>query len=414
MIIENKVKVEGSYRITVTDKDGKLREQTDEMKNLFTNVGLSILAGKCYRKYSLDNTTSPMHYTDMFQYCAIGDGQGAARASNIKMGSIVTIRKGGLKKAHRLHVNDLPNINDHTVIMETVVQYTFPDMDEHNLTEIGLALNHAPPESAVGEWKKMYELCTHSFFSKNGNPHIIKTKKGDTVIVEYKVRLFYDVQGVKNKIELKTGATAQDATTTQTVECLCRPTRFNISPNVSDSVYIPYIGELTNRNGVLGVYGAKETDEEQYKKYDFSKWAVNTSPAYDIANATKEETDLVYANAAVGNDNSAVMVDGNGYTYSQGSYDVLPIAVGDDAPVRDLGTDFNVREETFEIPKDACNFPNGIRQVLYSLNPFGKEGKDYRHMYHVLVFADSKTGRGIKKTADHKFVFKVRTVFTQH
>lgn len=159
--------IAGEVRFVITRADGTVKNDTGYQKNLILNQGLDFFGGG---KGSIIN-----------DYCAIGSGNSAPAITQTGLDSLVAIVQG-INETSNYAYSDTTS---HLYKMWTQKKYRFTNLDNVNVSEVGLVSNSASTSN--------YYLTTRALIKDAaGKPTSISVKLGETLDVFYKIHKVID------------------------------------------------------------------------------------------------------------------------------------------------------------------------------------------------------------------------------
>ena len=202
----------GEFRCVVKKSDGSTKIDTGYQKNLILNQGLDFFGGG--------------KGADMMAYCVIGSGNSQPVYTQNKLDTAITGVVGSLD-SYKYDYNAARDGNLYKT--NTVCKYSFTDLNNVNISEVGLASNYSN--------KTTYYLCTRALIKDSqGNPTTITVLSGEILEVYYKLWEIYDTTDKTGQINVLDGAGNQ------------APYNYKARlMKVGDAAYSGYVGSL-NRN----------------------------------------------------------------------------------------------------------------------------------------------------------------------
>ena len=172
----------GEFRCVVKKSDGSTKIDTGYQKNLILNQGLDFFGGG-----TGDNMT---------KYCVIGSGNSQPVYTQNKLDTAITGVVGSLD-SYKYDYNAARDGNLYKT--NTVCKYSFTDLNNVNISEVGLASNYSN--------KTTYYLCTRALIKDSqGNPTTITVLSGEILEVYYKLWAIYDTTDKTGQINVLDGA----------------------------------------------------------------------------------------------------------------------------------------------------------------------------------------------------------------
>ena len=368
------VSCKGSFKITLKDNRGNIKQELPFQENLITDSGLNLLRG---HELVTVRTNTRIPTKDIMYSCVLGESNVAPKVTDTSLNRYLGM--ASLGENYSETVIDTYVSNPNTVTRLATKKFSFSNRDRNvQVKELGLAYVQ---DINSGD----YLLYSHALIKNHlGNPTAISFEVGDTLEIEYQFATYYDVRPQHGEFML---------THVQ-----------NAGVGAKYIEYMSYMVGFSATGSNKGIDGIRKSGSPGITGYavDVSK-TPNLDAPYFLSNfpklnnhtsATQELIDLI-------NNNTTGVTTG--------------VITGRNviANVTDASNDYVILQEEgrsatgnrivkYALTYSALNFPNGIRCLAIPLAAFDSNGEAFT-LY--LFFWEKGKSRGITKTANDMLSF---------
>lgn len=240
--MSNTISIAGEYRIVAHDADGNVTFDSGNQRNIILNAGIDLLGGPSS--------------ADMMSYCLIGSGNTAPNPEQEELEDYVAVHSSVADGESHYNYD----AGDALYKVGRSKQYTFTDLNNVQISELGLAASFTSEQS--------YELCTRALIKDaNGNPTTLTVLTGGTLNVFYTLWAVFntaDVSGKVNILDNGGNRTAYDYT-----------------------LRLAYVGQIDYLNSV-GMGFSSSGTSIQHGAYSDDIAAITSSPSAPVYNDSGE------------------------------------------------------------------------------------------------------------------------------
>ena len=384
------VQVEAEFQITIRNSDGSIKHKYDTQSNLITDNGLNVLAFNSPK----DNTGNIYtYYSSLFSACFIGTGSGIPKEQDVALFAPLLNNSSSTNPTNIVE-DCIPVTRPNHVKVSSSKKFIFTDIDNKNITEIGLGVFFS---GKFSDNSAKYCLFTHALVKDNkGTPTTITVLKGEILEINYTVNRFFDIRPVIQEIDLE--VEANGATT---------KTRYNYMVMLTEianaNAYQP-IGISSPQNSYLFAYETKETLAELKAAGGYN--LATKFPRF-ISNPNRTQMNTLVNNtcSAKYQDIGGNSVEEDSWKMQAGysSYKVLTPPNG------------NTRIMRWGFSPYTGNFEKGIRLLWLNCTVFRTNQLDDTGTAASLLiaFSNKATGEGLLKTEDYIFNIELTTTVSR-
>lgn len=384
------VQVEAEFQITIRNSDGSIKHKYDTQPNLITDNGLNVLAFNSPK----DNTGNIYtYYSSLFSACFIGTGSSIPTEQDVALFGPL-LKNSSSTTPINIVEDCIPVTRPNHVKVSSSKKFIFTDIDNKNITEIGLG------EFLSGKFSDSsakYCLFTHALVKdSNGIPTTITVLKGEILEINYTINRFFDIRPVIQEIDLE--VEANGATT---------KTRYNYMVMFAEianaNAYQP-IGITIPEQSSVYAYEAKETLAELTAAGGYN--LVTKFPRF-ISNPNRSQINTLLTNACSTNYKSigGTSVEEASWKMEAGysSYKVLTPPNG------------NTKIMRWGFSPYTGNFEKGIRLLWLNCVVFRTDQFYFTETAALLLiaFSNKATGEGLPKTEDYIFNIELTTTVSR-
>lgn len=373
--IEQKLGLSGEFQVVVRRADGSIKLDTGMQPNLVLDNGIKFFLGLPL----LNNSGKQVgqHKGSFMDYCYVGTGNKAPANTDVALQSMVA-RHTETKEDTYFMENPDTGKHEGFVKISRRVKYVFGNINNQNISEVGLAAWHGNERLDNQDYNNSYTLVTRALIKdSSGSPITVTVLQGEILEITYQVNMYVDIRRQTRSFTLTTTKGGQD--TTDTFDYFLQP--HSVASNqalINRLGYDIYHGDVTTW-GVLeadeALTGAYDLADEQYRAITYTNTTALSNKVTGSRRSTAQ-TPSVYS---------------SGYLQSTRTEQ-----------------SFETRRVTYKLVNGIYTHihPNGIR--AFSINVVNTPSQ---HLVQAVVVVKNRAnGQGIKKT--DKQLWEFTTSFT--
>lgn len=359
---EQKLGLSGEFQVIVRRADGSVKLDTGMQPNLVLDNGLKMYLGLKLVNSAGKETT---HKNGFMQYCLVGTGNKTPEVADV---SLQAFTAKHVSTRDWVHGKEEPDTNKHEGFVKVWKRgkYIFDDINNQNITEVGLASWYGNENIDGVQYNNSYTLMTRALIKDSGGtPITVTVLQGEILEVIYQINMYVDIKRQTGTFKLTTTKDNQD--TEQTFDYFLQP--YDISTGDYIDNWLMYDGYYQG----IRSWGVKEADSEIDQTYD-----LNATEYQNIThNATQSLQQKVTNNTTSSSD----------YSDKYSSHYLK---------TEETERSFATRRVTYKHTNGIYThiYPNGIRAYSVSVG--------YTHYYRLVnglvVVKNQANGQGIKKT----------------
>lgn len=358
---EQKLGLSGEFQVIVRRADGSIKFDTGMQPNLVLDNGI-----KHYLGLPMINSAGKQqieHKNGFMNYCYVGTGNKQPAIGDVALQAMVarhvTIRDW-------THGTEQPDTGLHEGFVKLWKRgkYVFDNINNQNITEVGLAAWHGSETIDTVAYNNVYTLVTRALIKDSrGTPITVTVLQGEILEVVYQINMYVDIKRQTGSFTLTTTKDNQDVV--ETFDYFMQPYGIGTADYISN-----WLSFDIYSHGITS-WGVKETDAQLTAAYDLN--------------------DTVYQSITHNNtDNLSQKITGSK------SSQVSPDKYADNYLLTtETERSFDTRRISYKHVNGIYThiFPNGIR--AYKV---GVGFKQYQLVQGLVVVKNRANGQGIKKT----------------
>lgn len=359
---EQKLGLSGEFQIIVRRADGSIKFDTGMQPNLVLDNGIKHYLGLPMVNNSGKQQTT--HINGFMNYCYVGSGNKLPQKTDVALQNMVARHVG---TRDWVFGKDEPDTGKHEGFVKTWKRgkYVFDNINNQNITEVGLAAWQGSESIDGVRYDNAYTLVTRALIKDSGGtPITVTVLQGEILEVIYQINIYVDIKRKTGSFTLTTTKDGQD--TTDTFDYFLQPHTVSSGNAISN-----YLMFDKNYHGVAS-WGVKETDTELTGSYAL------------------DDTDY---KAITHNDTSKLAGKTSGNkTSSAGA-----------SKYQDGYIESSITEQSFETGRVTVKVVNGIYSHIHTngIRAFQIAqgyGSTYKLVHGLVVLKNRANGQGIKKT----------------
>ena len=360
---EQKLGLSGEFQVIVRRADGSIKFDTGMQPNLVLDNGI-----KHYLGLPMVNSAGKQqtkHNNGFMNHCYVGTGNKQPAIGDVALQNMVARHVTARDWTHGTEQPDV-GLHEGFVKLWRRGKYVFDNINNQNITEVGLATWYGNETIGAVAYNNVYTLVTRALIKdSHGTPITVSVLQGEILEVVYQINMYVDIKRQTGSFTLTTTKDNQD--TVETFDYFMQPYGIGSADYIGN-----WIAFDSYHHGITS-WGVKETDAQLTSDYDLNDTIYQGITHLSTANLNQKVD---------GNKNSASMTSDKYSEYylhttaTERSFDARRISY---SHVNGIYTHI---------------FPNGIRAY--------KVGVGYTSYYQLVqglvVVKNRANGQGIKKT----------------
>ena len=254
---EQKLGLSGEFQIIVRRADGSIKFDTGMQPNLVLDNGIKHYLGLPMVNNSGKQTA---HKNGFMNYCYVGSGNKLPQKTDVALQNMVARNVDTRDWATG---KDEPDTGKHEGFVKVWRRgkYVFDNINNQNITEVGLASWQGSEIIDGVQYNNAYTLVTRALIKDSGGtPITVTVLQGEILEVIYQTNMYVDIKRKTGSFTLTTSKDGQD--TTSTFDYFLQPHTISASDKVSNSLV------FGSNNPGISSWGVKETDAQLTGSYD--------------------------------------------------------------------------------------------------------------------------------------------------
>ena len=362
---EQKLGLSGEFQVIVRRADGSIKFDTGMQPNLVLDNGI-----KHYLGLPMVNSAGKQqtqHKNGFMNHCFVGTGNKQPAIGDVALQNMVARHVTSRDWTHGTEQPDT-GLHEGFVKLWKRGKYVFDNINNQNITEVGLATWYGNETIDTVAYNNVYTLVTRALIKDSrGTPIAVTVLQGEVLEVTYQINMYVDIKRQTGSFTLTTTKDNQDVV--DTFDYFMQPYGIGTADYINN--WLAFDSEY---HGITS-WGVKETDDQLTADYDLNDEAYR--------NITHLNT-ISFNTKISGNKNS------NSNSNEINKYS-------------DTYMHTTETERSFETRRISYKHVNGIYTHIY---PNGirayKVGVGYSRYYQLVqglvVIKNRANGQGIKKT----------------
>lgn len=359
---EQKLGLSGEFQVIVRRADGSIKLDTGMQPNLILDNGI-----KHYLGLPMVNSAGKQqtrHKNGFMNHCYVGTGNKQPAIGDVALQNMVARHVTSRDWTHDIEQPDT-GLHEGFVKLWKRGKYVFDNINNQNITEVGLAVWYGNETIDSVTYNDVYTLVTRALIKDSrGTPITVTVLQGEILEVVYQINMYADIKRQTGSFTLTT--TRDNQNVVDTFDYFMQPYGIGSANYIDNWLYFDdYYYGITS-------WGVKETDDQLTADYDLNDEAYQN---ITHLNTTSLNTKIS------GNKSSSRTSDKYSNSYL-------------------LTTETERSFETRRISYNHVNgiythiFPNGIRAYKVGVG----YSSTYQLVQGLVVVKNRANGQGIKKT----------------
>lgn len=360
---EQKLGLSGEFQVIVRRADGSIKFDTGMQPNLVLDNGL-----KHYLGLPMVNSAGKQqteHKNGFMNYCYVGTGNKKPAINDVALQNMVARNVTSRDWTGGTEQPDT-GLHEGFVKLWKRCKFVFDNINNQNITEVGLAVWHGNETIDTVAYNNVYTLVTRALIKDSrGTPIAVTVLQGEILEVVYQINMYVDIKRQTGSFTLTTTKDNQD--TVETFYYFMQPYDIGIADYINNRLmFDSYYHGITS-------WGVKETDAQLTSDYDLNDEAYRN---ITHLNTTSFNTKI---SGSKGSNSSTSNKYGDNYMLTT-----------------EIERSFEKRRISYKHVNGIYThtYPNGIRAF--------KVGVGYSSYYQLVqglvVVKNRANGQGIKKT----------------
>lgn len=360
---EQKLGLSGEFQVIVRRADGSIKFDSGMQPNLVLDNGI-----KHYLGLPMVNSVGKLqteHKNGFMNHCYVGTGNKQPAIGDVALQNMVARHVASRDWTHGTEQPDT-GLHEGFVKLWKRGKYVFDNIDNQNITEVGLAAWYGSERIDGVDYNNVYTLVTRALIKDSrGTPITVTVLQGEILEVVYQINMYIDIKRQTGSFTLTITKDNQDMV--ETFDYFMQPYGIGTADYINNWLaFDSYYHGITS-------WGVKETDDQLTADYDLN--------------------DIVYQSITHNSSTNLNQKVNGSKTSGSGSSSKY-----DNSYMRTTET-----ERSFETRRVSYNHVNGIYTHIY---PNGirayKVSVGYTQYYQLVqglvVVKNRANGQGIKKT----------------
>ena len=358
---EQKLGLAGEFRVIVRNKDGSIKSDTGMQSNLVVDNGIKHYLGLPMINSHGDERP---HSNGFMNNCIVGTGNNEPAITDIALQNFVSVA-GASRDWENGREEPTDTLHPGYVKLWKRAKYIFDNINNQNITELGLASHYNEKEWYGNQTIRTYKLMTRALIKdKSGTPIAVTVLEGEILEVIYQINMYLDIKRKTGSFTLTT--TKDGVDTADIFDYFIQPCNIGSADNIAGWY------DISGYDSWVSTWGVKEIDADLDANYDLD--------AIEFQNITHLNDDSIVSKIAgykVSGSN-----DKNKYTHN---YQIAS----------DYISDFSTKTRSAKFTHGIYTHvhPNGIRAYRTGITSGSRN-----LMAALVVLKNRANGQGIKKT----------------
>lgn len=366
---EQQFGLSGEFQVIVRRADGSIKFDSGTQKNLILDNGIKHYLG--LPMLNSANKQQTIFRSGFMNYCFIGTGNKPPAVSDVALQNMVA---RNVTDRDRAYGTEQPDTGKHEgfVKLWKRVKYVFDNINNQNITEVGLSPWFGSEHTDNTNYNNVYTLVTRALIKdKQGTPITVTVLQGEILEVVYQINMYIDVKRQTGSFTLATTKDSQD--TTETFDYFIQPY------DIGSADYIDQWISFDSTHQGINSWGVKETDDQLTSAYDLNDSVYQSLTHTGITNLSQKVS---------GSGSSR----GSASTKYSDSYLLTT----------ETGRDFDTRRVGYKHVNGIYThiYPNGIRAFNVAVG-----NRSHTFVRALVVVKNRTNGQGIKKTNQQLWEF---------
>ena len=257
---EQKVGLSGEFQVIVRRADGSIKFDTGMQSNLILDNGI-----KHYLGLPMVNSAGKQqeyHRNGFMNHCFVGTGNSQPNQADISLKNMVA-RNVASRDWTYGREEPTTQLHDGFVKLWKRGKYVFDNINNKNITEVGLAVWYGDETIDGVPYKGAYTLVTRALIKDTKGTPITVTVLADEILeVVYQINMFVDIKRQTGSFTLTTTKDNQDEVAT--FDYFLQPY------GVGDANHITNWFHFDDGSSGITSWGVKESDDELNADYDLN------------------------------------------------------------------------------------------------------------------------------------------------
>ena len=359
---EQKLGLSGEFQVIVRRADGSIKFDTGMQPNLVLDNGI-----KHYLGLPMVNSAGKQqtqHKNGFMNHCYVGTGNKQPAIGDVALQNMVALNVTSRDWTQGIEQPDT-GLHEGFVKLWKRGKYVFDNINNQNITEVGLATWYGDEAIDTVTYNNVYTLVTRALIKDSrGTPITVTVLQDEVLEVIYQINMYVDIKRQTGSFTLTTTKDNQDVV--DTFDYFMQPYGIGTDDHINN-----WLAFDSYHHGITS-WGVKETDDQLTADYDLN----------DAAYQNITHLNTTSLNTKISGNNSSGHSAGK---YSDGYL---------------LTTETERSFETRRISYKHVNgiythiYPNGIRAYKVGVG----YSRHYQLVQGLVVIKNRANGQGIKKT----------------
>lgn len=360
---EQKLGLSGEFQVIVRRADGSIKFDSGMQPNLVLDNGI-----KHYFGVPMVNSAGKQQTerkNGLMNHCYVGTGNKQPAIGDVALQNMVARNVASRDWTDGAEQPDT-GLHEGFVKLWKRGKYVFDNINNQNITEVGLAAWYGSERIEGVDYHDVYTLVTRALIKDSGGtPITVTVLQGEILEVVYQVNMYVDIRRQTGSFTLTTTKDNQDVV--ETFDYFMQPY------DIGSANYIDNWMMYGSSYHSIRSWGVKETDDQLTADYDLNDTIYQDITHLDTTNLNQKVNGNKFSSGSSGNEY-------------------------DDSYMRTTET-----ERSFETRRISYKYVNGIYTHIYPNGirayEVGVGSAQYHRLVRGLVVVKNRAnGQGIKKT----------------
>jgi len=277
---EQKLGLSGEFQVIVRRADGSIKFDTGMQPNLVLDNGI-----KHYLGLPMVNSAGKQqteHKSGFMAHCYVGTGNKQPATSDVALQNMVARNVIARDWTQGTEQPDT-GLHEGFVKLWKRGRYVFDNINNQNITEVGLATWYGDEIIDTVAYNNVYTLVTRALIKDSrGTPITVTVLQGEILEVVYQINMYVDIKRQTGSFTLTTTKDNQD--TVETFDYFMQPYAIGAANHIDAPLVLG-----SHRHGITS-WGVKETDDQLTSDYDLNDTIYQGITHNDLNNLSQKTT----------------------------------------------------------------------------------------------------------------------------
>lgn len=257
---EQKLGLSGEFQVIVRRADGSIKFDSGMQPNLILDNGI-----KHYLGLPMVNSAGKQqtgHKNGFMNHCYVGTGNKQPAIGDVALQNMVARHVVSRDWTHGTEQPDT-GLHEGFVKLWKRGKYVFDNINNQNITEVGLATWYGNETIDTVAYNNVYTLVTRALIKDSrGTPIAVTVLQGEILEVVYQINMYVDIKRQTGSFTLTTTKDNQD--TVETFDYFMQPYDIGTADYINNWLMFD-----SHYHGITS-WGVKETDDQLTSDYDLN------------------------------------------------------------------------------------------------------------------------------------------------